>query len=340
MYVVHQGDFDEFELKVRTLLRQGLVAPALVTAFTSWEGPKALLCFGMLALEALLSLPLRMTHIIASLAGWGHQITLGPPRFRRFASRTTILERTIDRLLFEGAVLSDLADNGRPKWTAVATELRTGSAFYFGAKTVGSWRLGRINPARVTIAHAVTASAAFPLLLPALDDLLTFEKPDGARSSERITLTDGGVYDNLGLATLWPDRDPAVSLDVEPVDTIIACRAGDGLRMGAPSLFFLARMSATVATIHERAQNAAMKRLFDLKKDGRLRSFVLPYLGQVDARLREAPADLVPRDEVTNYPTDFSPMTEDWIERLSRRGEQLTLALVRENAPELLPASV
>ena len=62
----------------------------------------------------------------------------------------------------------------------------------------------------------MTASAAYPTFLPALDEELPFDKRDGARRSERVVLTDGGVYDNLGLAPLWPDRDASISLNVIP----------------------------------------------------------------------------------------------------------------------------
>jgi hypothetical protein len=42
------------------------------------------------------------------------------------------------------------------------------------------------------------------------------------------------------------------------------------------------------------------------------------------------------REEAYSYPTDFSSMSEEWIRRLSRRGEQLTKALVAEHAAELV----
>jgi NTE family protein len=35
------------------------------------------------------------------------------------------------------------------------------------------------------------------------------------------------------------------------------------------------------------------------------------------------------------YPTNFSAMTRDWIDRLSLRGEQVTSALLKEHLPEL-----
>ena len=43
------------------------------------------------------------------------------------------------------------------------------------------------------------------------------------------------------------------------------------------------------------------------------------YLGQDDRRLKYPPADLVTREAAYAYPTDFAAMSEDWIDRLSRR---------------------
>jgi NTE family protein len=49
---------------------------------------------------------------------------------------------------------------------------------------------------------------------------------------------------------------------------------------------------------------------------------------------------LVAREDAYDYPTDFSAMSPEamspeWIERLSRRGEQLTKALIAEHASHL-----
>lgn len=331
LYSLHDGDFASFETRVRQLLRRGLVAPAL-TAAVSWEGLRAATCAAVLLAAAVLGSPARLLRALTARSGPARG-----PVLRRFASRTTIFQRALDRTLFQGAALTATQRPGRARWIALATELRTGSAFYFSATHVGSWRFGRLAPDRVPVAKAVAASAAFPLFLPALDEVHAFEQRDGSARTDRVSLSDGGIYDNLGLAPFWPDRDPKVSLDVDPVDTIIACRAGDGSRRTPPSLFFAGRMAATVAAMHDRAQNATMKRLFDLRGDGRLTRFAIAYLGQADSRLACGPPNLVPRDAVINYPTDFSPMPLEWIDRLALRGEQITLAVLREHTPELLP---
>ncbi|MDF2974449.1 MAG: patatin [Microvirga sp.] len=54
-----------------------------------------------------------------------------------------------------------------------------------------------------------------------------------------------------------------------------------------------------------------MKRLFELREAGKLRSMLLPYLGQDDSRLKFRPADLITREEAFAYPTDFSAMSTE-----------------------------
>ncbi|MBR1191478.1 patatin-like phospholipase family protein [Bradyrhizobium sp. AUGA SZCCT0160] len=339
LYAANDEPFPAFETRVRAALARGLAGPALRTAFLTEEGLKALLCGMFVGSANLLFIAFTWLLWLGSLllpAGmrprWQMETWHLP--FRRFASRTTILRKAMDDELFKGKRLRDLQGR-RPLLIANAAELRTGSAFYFTPNESGSWRLGRLARPDITLAHAVTASAAYPMFLPALDEELPFDKRDGTRRSERVNLTDGGVYDNLGLAPLWPDRDPSISLNVEPVDTIICCRAGYGLRHDPPSQFMIARLKSAIACIHDRAQNAAMKRLFELRGAGKLRTVILPYLGQDDNRLKHRPPGLVTREEAYAYPTDFSAMSEAWIERLSRRGEQLTKALIAEHAPEL-----
>ncbi|MDZ7685288.1 MAG: hypothetical protein U5O39_10075 [Gammaproteobacteria bacterium] len=231
---------------------------------------------------------------------------------RRFASRTTILGRVFNEEVFGGKLLRDLPTN-RPLLIVNATDLRTGSAFYFSPSEAGSWRIGKLVSTDVTLAYAVTASVAFPLLLPALDEYLPFNKKDGSRRVERVNVTDGGVYDNLGLAPLWPDRDPSISLNVSGVDAIICCRAGYGLRFDSPTQTLVGRLQSAFACVHDRAQNAGMKRLFDLRAAGKLRHVLLPYLGQNDSRLRFPPDDLVAREDASDYPTDFFAMSDEWI---------------------------
>lgn len=93
------------------------------------------------------------------------------------------------------------------------------------------------------------------------------------------------------------------------------------------------------SAILDRAQNAAMHRLHEAQRTGQIKGFVFPYLGQQDRQLPNPPADLVRREEAHAYPTDFNAMPDVWIERLSLRGEQLTLCLARAYIPHLIVES-
>lgn len=340
LYALSDEPFSEFEKRIRTILVRGLARPTIRTAFLTAEGPKAVLCWAVVgtinlifvAGSNLMRLLALFLPIEKQKIWWFND---WHPPIRRFASRTTIFRRALDSALFKGARVNDLKDD-KPLLIINAADLCTGTAFYFTAKESGSWRLGKLAYTDITLAHAVTASAAFPLFLPALDEQLPFNRRDDSRRVERVSLTDGGVYDNLGLAPLWPDRDPSVSLNVTPVDTIICCRAGYGLRHNPPARFIIARLKSAFSCIYDRAQNASMKRLFELQGSGKLRNFILPYLGQDDSKLKFPADDLVRREEAYAYPTDFYAMSLDWIERLSRRGEQLTKALIAEHAPALI----
>lgn len=337
LYATHEGSFEQFEEKTRDFLRTGLVGPSVKKAFTSLEGLNAFICAMFLLSVNIFLLMFAVVIRGLSLVFPGLRLrALGTVRapLKRYASRTTILRRVLDDDIFCGKKFRDLPKDG-PLLIANAADLRTGSAFYFSNRDSGSWRLGRVCDDGLKVAHGVAASAAFPLLLPALDETLAFEKPDGTRREERVTLTDGGVYDNLGLAPLWPDRDPGISLNAQKVDTIICCRAGYGLRFDSPNQFIFARMASAFTTIHDRAQNFATKRLFDLRSSGQLKAFAMPYLGMKDRADFSDGEGFVSREDVFGYPTDFSAMSDAWIEKLSRRGEQLTHRLLNENLPHL-----
>jgi NTE family protein len=121
--------------------------------------------------------------------------------------RQRISERVADAYrehLFGDATLQDLPDS--PRFVFCATNLQTTSLFRFSKKYVADHRLGVAYRLPVPLAVAVGASSAFPpylspatLRIPAdaWDSAVPQDLPEGVR--DPIVLTDGGVYDNLGL---------------------------------------------------------------------------------------------------------------------------------------------
>lgn len=334
LYCSHPGDFESFEARVREILREGFLKPALVRAVTSLDGLKAVGYATALLVERSVAFVARKGLRLLGKPKLGEQWPNTCP-FLRKASRTTILRNTFSKT-FNGCLLKDLRTD-RPRLIVIACELRAKSAFYFTRESLHCWRYGSASSDGVELADAVVASAAYPLFLPALDQRMTFSSARG-ETTHRITLSDGGVYDNLGLNPLWPERDFSESLPIKRHDWIIACRAGYALEVTEPASALLSRMMASFESVFARSQNLAMTRLFDLKAAGKLKGFLLPYLGQKDSTLEFKNPNMVSGDVTAGYPTNFSAMDKDWIERLVRRGEQIVHAQVRQHWSSAMPS--
>jgi len=98
-----------------------------------------------------------------------------------------------------------------PLFVFNATNLQTGRDFRFCKPYLGDYRIGLVRNPDMPVAKAAAASSAFPPFLSpvVLDRPGEFESVVGAdlngnsAYTDRIFLADGGVYDNLGLETVW-----------------------------------------------------------------------------------------------------------------------------------------
>jgi integrative and conjugative element protein (TIGR02256 family) len=311
--------FDEFDAKVTRLLREGLQRRIVRRALLSRRLPQAMVS-SVVAGGATMLARVGGRHGAAPLA-------------RRW-SRTDAFEDILAEILGERRVDAARVREGLDV-VINACDLRTGHAVRFGSRESGSWTLGRIAGNDVQLATAVAASAAYPLLLPALDRTWRFERRDGSSVDTRVVLADGGVFDNLGTSPLRPGRSGAHSYNVFDVPYVISCDAGRG-QLGAYTPFHApSRVKRAFEASFRKLQDSGRAALHEHAAHGELAGFVMPYLGQQDASLPWLPADLVRREEVADYPTDFAAMPAKMIELLARRGEQLTRLLLDFHCPEL-----
>jgi NTE family protein len=114
-----------------------------------------------------------------------------------------------DRYLFKGATLQALPDV--PRFIINATNVQSGALWRFSKPYMADYRVGRVDNPTISIAVAVGASSAFPPVLSPVG----LELPRGLVKpmpgvdlheepyTTEIVLTDGGVYDNLGIETVW-----------------------------------------------------------------------------------------------------------------------------------------
>ncbi len=120
-----------------------------------------------------------------------------------------LVAREYRRVLFGHATLQDLPDS--PRFIFNATNVQSGALCRFSKPYIWDWRVGKVASPRTEIAAAVGASSAFPPVLSPVTMKFNpsdFEPGTGADLQRepfttRMVLTDGGVYDNLGLETAF-----------------------------------------------------------------------------------------------------------------------------------------
>ncbi len=124
--------------------------------------------------------------------------------------------------LFGNSTLQDLpADAQGPRFVINATNVQTKVLWRFSKPFMGDYRVGLIRNPTVELAVAVAASSAFPPFLspatlelnPADFDATTAGDLQREPYTSEVVLTDGGVYDNLGLETSWKSYDTILISD-------------------------------------------------------------------------------------------------------------------------------
>jgi NTE family protein len=132
-------------------------------------------------------------------------------------SATDLLAQQYEDHLVPGLKLGDLVQppppgKPTPNFIFAASNLQTGVSFAQCADHVADYRIGYADLPDMRVSDAVAASSAFPIAFPPL--ILKFESvkfggdklgnSDVQRQlARRIVLTDGSVYDNLGLEPVW-----------------------------------------------------------------------------------------------------------------------------------------
>ena len=328
-----EAPFADVDRDTVQFLRRGLVVTGLMKLLHPARAAALVWNLVFVALPTLLSdlltwLASRVVSLFPALRGACGAISRCSWPSRRRYSRTHVLADAIADVV--GAQHCDAPTRQRKSIVFNACELRTGTAFRMSNQRFGCFRYGWAPAGELRVADAVTASAAYPPFLPPFDWRRPFEL-NGKTDTHRVVVTDGGVFENLGVSVMEPGRNPEISAIAYNVDIIIASDAGAGQFTGETvPISWPNRMTQVVSAVMRKVQDATKQRLHDHAKAGRIDGFVYAALGQIDRRVPLKPANWVDRDEVIRYPTDFSAMSEANIRRLSGRGEAITRALVTQ----------
>lgn len=242
-----------------------------------------------------------------------------------FESRLEKLADSYDEHLFGGHSLQRLTDG--PRLYLNATNLATGNAFFFVTGgglpcEMGDHELGFVPADGFRISHAVAASSAFPPVFPPLK--LTRQSYSPSSQADYVTLSDGGIYDNLGVNPMLRDRN---ALDYAIVS--------DG---GKP---FVADPSPTESgtIVLKAGLDIMMEQIRGLQFD-RLQHHHLASRGpcpmwfsidSVEGQARAGDASFA-----SSIRTNLTKLSRDEMDVLTRHGGALLEKRLRDYAPELL----
>jgi NTE family protein len=241
-----------------------------------------------------------------------------------------------DKYLFHGATLQALPDS--PRFVLNATNVQSGALWRFSKPYMADYRVGRVDHPRVPLALAVAASSAFPPVLSPVDlELKPGEvqpMPGADLSVEPYTtdilLSDGGVYDNLGLETVWKNYE-----------TVLVSDAGGKLQPDAEPERDWARHSLRVLDLIDNQVRSLRKRqvIDSYKRHERKGAYWGIRTDIADYGLADPLPCPFPRTtELANVPTRLKRLEPELQERLINWGYAVCDAALRKHVNSSLPA--
>ncbi|MGH2454157.1 MAG: patatin-like phospholipase family protein [bacterium] len=172
--------------------------------------------------------------------------------------------RAYQRHLFGDATLQDLPN--RPRFVINATNLQSGVLWRFMKPYMRDYRVGEVRRPTVLLAVAVAASAAFPPFLSPV--VLRLQEADYTLGSgmdlqqpsylTRVVLTDGGVYDNLGLETAW-----------KRYQTVLVSNAGGKMQaLSSPGVGWIRQPIRVLSVIDNQVRSLRSQQVVNSLKNG------------------------------------------------------------------------
>jgi NTE family protein len=221
-----------------------------------------------------------------------------------------------------------------PRFIFNSTNLQTGRDFRFSKLYMGDYLLGLIWNPSVPLAKAVAASSAFPPFLSpvVLDRPGNFEAVKGSNFNSnpdyttRLYLSDGGVYDNLGLETVW-----------NRCQTLLVSDAGAPFGMGKTVETDWLKQTMRALDVATDQSRALRKRalLNDFNQHARSGAYWGIATG-IEGYAKHLPCDAAIVGPLANIRTRLNPFTDEEQEQLINWGYALCDAGVRTYAPELI----
>jgi NTE family protein len=249
------------------------------------------------------------------------------------------VERAYRKHLFGTATLQELpSDEQGPRFVINATNIQSGALFRFSKPYARDYRVGEIRRPRISLAKAVAASSAFPPVLSPASlklDSDQFVPNSGADLqfppyTTDILLSDGGVYDNLGLETAW-----------KRYGTVLVSDAGAKLEPEkAPARDWVRHAIRVTAVIDDQVRSLRKRQLIASYLDGSRKG---AYWGiRTDIRCYDLAntldCPLSRTEKLAAIPTRLAHLDDALQERLVNWGYAVADAALRRHLDARLPA--
>ena len=276
--------------------------------------------------------------VVAPLEAFASQTTVSIWSAAFAAIVSTVNKRVVrvyKRRLFGQKTLQDFPDS--PRFVINATNLQSGALWRFSKPFSRDWRVGEIKNPTDSIASVVGASSAFPpFLSPARfrydESQYTPGSGNGLQKppyTTRPALSDGGVYDNMGLETVFKN-----------FQTVIVSNAGGEFKPKAKIPGDWALQSYRVMDTIDNQVRSLRKRvlissLASLRKYGvywSIRSDIEGY-----PALNKLPCPHKKTQELADIPTDLAEKDKTTQRRLINWGYAICDAGIRSWVEDDLP---
>lgn len=244
-----------------------------------------------------------------------------------------LVAREYRKVLFGTKTLQDLPDS--PRFIFNATNVQSGALVRFSKPYIWDWRVGKTPSPRTELAVAVGASSAFPPVLSPVT--LKCSAADFAPNSgsglqrppftSRMVLTDGGVYDNLGLETAF-----------KRCRTLLVSDAGGQMQADEdPAENWASHSKRVLDMVDNQVRSLRKRQLLDAfnSKDAEHRRAGAFWSVRSDIdnyQLADAfPAPFDRTQELARIPTRLDAMPDKLQERLINWGYAITDAAIRKH---------